>query len=492
LNYWNALAALMALGLPLLLTIASTARRLGTQAAAAAAIPLVILCGYLTFSRGGALEATGAVLVFLLFAPDRIPKLATLAVAATGGAVLIAGAIHRTAIEHGLTNAVAHRQGGTLFVSILLVCAGVGLAQCGIGLAVRHGTPPRWLTVSPRQARLLFAGAVVVVVVAALAAGAPSRLNHAWQDFKKPQGLALQERAIGRFGTVSGNGRYDYWKAALHATSGHLLGGSGPGTYVLLWQKRAPYYSPVQNAHSLYFETLAEVGLVGLALLLGFLALVIGAAIRATVRARYEQRTRAAAVAATLVGFALAAGVDWVWQMPALPAVFLLLGAAVLVRRVPVGASRAAVGERGGTGALITRIGAVVLALASLVAIAIPLATTNAVRQSQDAAAAGNLSLALSDARKAINLEPGAASPRLQAAQVLEAQRDLPGAVANARLATVDEPSNWTTWLVLARIDAEAGHDRAATAAFERARSLNPHSPLFVTLRHAALNPTNR
>ena len=44
LNYWNALAALLALGLPLLLSIATSARRLWAQSAAAAAIPVVTLC----------------------------------------------------------------------------------------------------------------------------------------------------------------------------------------------------------------------------------------------------------------------------------------------------------------------------------------------------------------------------------------------------------------------------------------------------------------
>ena len=45
LNYWNALAALLALGLPLLLALATSARTLSAQAAAAAAIPIVIaLC----------------------------------------------------------------------------------------------------------------------------------------------------------------------------------------------------------------------------------------------------------------------------------------------------------------------------------------------------------------------------------------------------------------------------------------------------------------
>src|SRR5690348_15197025 len=57
LNYWNALAALLALGLPLLLALATSARTLAGQATAAAAIPVVTLTGYLTFSRGGAAAA---------------------------------------------------------------------------------------------------------------------------------------------------------------------------------------------------------------------------------------------------------------------------------------------------------------------------------------------------------------------------------------------------------------------------------------------------
>ncbi len=484
LNYWNGLAALLAMGIPLLLTVATSSRTLPVQAAAAGAIPLVGLCGYLTFSRGGAFEAAGAVVVFLLLAPQRIPKLATLLVTAAGSAVLVAGAVHRSAIERGLSSTAAHHQGATLLVSIVLVCVGVALAQAGIGLAVRHGTPPRWLEVSPRRARMLFAGAIIAALVAALVAGAPGRLSHAWRDFKNPHATALHQRAIGRFGTVSGNGRYDYWKVAVHATSGHLLGGSGPGTFVLLWQQRAPYFSPVQNAHSLYFETLAEVGVVGLALLVGFLGLVIGAAVRATVRSRYEERVRAAAITAALVAFLLAAGVDWVWQIPVLPATFLLLGAAVLVRQAPPSASETArLGGQAhaGAGNLVTRFGAVALALACLVAIAIPLAATNAVRKSQ-AAAASDLPLALTYARSAARIEPGAASPQLQEAQVLEAQGKLGAAAASARRATTDEPANWSTWLVLSRIEAEDGNARAAINAYRRARSLNPRSPVFVAI----------
>lgn len=482
LNYWNALAALVAVGLPLLLAIATSARTLLAQALAAAAIPVLGLCAYLTFSRGGALEIAGGLLVFLLLAPDRIPKLATLLTAGAGSAVLVAGAVHRSAIEAGLTNGAARHQGGTLLVAIVLVCLGVGLAQAGIGLAVRHGTPPRWLEVSPRRARLLFAGAVAAVLVAALLAGAPSRLSHAWAQFKNSNAAALHQDALGRFGAVSGNGRYEYWKAAVNATHGHLLGGSGPGTFVLLWQRHATYFSPIQNAHSLYLETLAEVGVVGLVLLVGFFALVIGAAVVVTARSRYETRIRAAAVAAALVAFAIASAVDWVWQIPALPAAFLLLGVAVLT---PRRARRAAPARRSASTArtraavLATRLGTIALALACLVAIGIPLATMNAVRQSQAAAAAGDLPLALADARVAASVEPRAASPQLQAAQVLEAEGDLAGAAAAGRRATANGAYDWSTWLVLSRIEAEDGHGRAAVTAYERARLLNPRSPLF-------------
>ncbi len=380
LNYWNALGALIAIGLPLLLSIATSARTLRAQAAGAAAIPVLLLCGYLTFSRGAAIAATVAVLVFLALAPERIPKLATLLFAGGGGAALIAGAVHRSAIEHGLVNAAAKHEGSALFVALVLICAGVAVTQVGIGLAVRHATPPRLLQVPRARARMILVGCVVAAIVVALFAGAPGRISHAWTDFKKPQAAVLQQDAIGRFGSTSGNQRYDYWKVAVNATSGsRLLGGSGPGTFQLLWLPRAPYESYVVNAHSLYVETFAETGLIGLALMIGFFALVIGSAVRIVGRTRTQARARAAALAAALIAFAVSAGFDWIWQVPVLPVVFLVLAAASLApqreqsilsrEREPVDGSWPASRLR-----LTVRGAAILLALISVVAIGIPLA----------------------------------------------------------------------------------------------------------------------
>jgi tetratricopeptide (TPR) repeat protein len=125
------------------------------------------------------------------------------------------------------------------------------------------------------------------------------------------------------------------------------------------------------------------------------------------------------------------------------------------------------------------RAGIVVAAAACLVAIGVPLAETNALRQSQAAASAHHDASALAAAQSALRIEPGAASAELQAALVLEQQHRIADALLDARAATADEPANWQNWLVRSRLEAEAGHPRLAVAAFRRARTLNPQSSIF-------------
>jgi Flp pilus assembly protein TadD len=123
-----------------------------------------------------------------------------------------------------------------------------------------------------------------------------------------------------------------------------------------------------------------------------------------------------------------------------------------------------------------------VLAIGSVVAlwaIIVPLSSTIAVRSSQSAAAAGRFSAALSDAATAQRLEPGAASPRLQRALVLEQIGDIPGASEAIAEAAAREPTNWQIWMVASRIATEAGNAKLALAYYNRARSLNPTSPIF-------------
>jgi len=86
LNYWNALAALMAIGIPALLYCACAARTLVMRGAAAGCLPILALCAFLTVSRGGTIAIAAGLVAFLVLAPERLPKLAITLVAGIGSA----------------------------------------------------------------------------------------------------------------------------------------------------------------------------------------------------------------------------------------------------------------------------------------------------------------------------------------------------------------------------------------------------------------------
>jgi O-Antigen ligase len=297
LNYWNGLAALMSLGIPLVLVVAVESRRLLTQALATAALPVMALTAYLTLSRGGAIEIAVALTVFLALHPRRLEVLPTLALGATGAALAIAAATQRHALEDNLQNADAVRQGDEMLAVILIVCAGVALLRVALGLATRHEVWPR-PTVSRQAAALLAGGLATAALAVGLASGAPHRLSNAWEDFKQPVGPESNTTAE-RFSSASGNGRYQYWSSALDAFSSKPLTGIGPGTYEYWWAREGTLTGFVRDAHSLYFETLAELGIPGLALLLAALGSVFVVGIGKWRRAEaYERALLAAALAA--------------------------------------------------------------------------------------------------------------------------------------------------------------------------------------------------
>ncbi len=129
-----------------------------------------------------------------------------------------------------------------------------------------------------------------------------------------------------------------------------------------------------------------------------------------------------------------------------------------------------------------TLIWIIVLALLAIVAIGaivVPLSGAVATRDSRTAAADGRVVAALEESRTAGRVQPYAATPDLQRALVLEDAGALSSAAAAAKVATADEPTNWRTWFVLARIEARRGESAAAVQALRKARRLNPRSPLL-------------
>lgn len=475
LNYWNGLAALMALGLPLVAVVAAQSRRLVVQGVATGLLPLMGLAGYYTLSRGGAIEFAVALIVLFALYPRRLELLPTVALGFAGAALAIAAASQRGDLADNLQTATAGRQGDEMLAVILVVSTGVALLRVALGLAVENGLWPR-ITPSRRTSAILAGAVAVVVVVTGLAVGLPSRASQGWHDFKQQDGPDSDNSAK-RFQSASGNGRWQYWSAAADANASRPWTGIGPGTFEFWWAEHGSVPGFIRNAHSLYMETLAELGIPGLALIATLLAGVFAAGLARLRRADGSQRALLAAALAAVAAFAVSAGIDWTWEVTVLPVAFVLLAASVL-RATPTGApGPGPAGDPAGG----WRIGLVLLSIVSLAVIAVPLLAARDLSDSQSDVRAGRLDDALSAADSAQRLEPFAADPDLQRALVLETQGNLNGAAAAAREATREESRNWRIWLTLSRIQAERGSAPSALAAYNRARSLNPRSQLFAT-----------
>jgi hypothetical protein len=384
-----------------------------------------------------------------------------------GGAILILAAESREALDAGLRTPAALREGDELLVIALVVCAAVVAGQALLGLGFRRWPRLGMPEVSARAARMALAVAVGAVIIVGLAAGGAGEVSEQWEDFKSAEGVDPEVEGRGeQLVDVSARGRYQYWQSAIDAYETEPWLGIGPGTFEFWWAREGVGEAAifVREAHSLYFETLAELGPLGLLLVGAFVAIVLArGALRAFSAPSAERPALAAAVAACF-GFAAAGAVDWVWELGALPVAFLFLAAM-------------AVGEVEGTRPRRRLAGRALIAglsVAAMIAIAIPLAAESAVEDSREAVQDGRLEDALSEARDAVAIEPFAATPRLQEAAVLERVGQLSEAVEVAREATREEPTNWRPWLVLSRLEARNGNPEGAVDAFERAQSLFP------------------
>jgi hypothetical protein len=314
LTYWNAEGAVAAVGLLLAVRIAGDPARPTPVrgAAAAAGVPLG-LGVYLTFSRG-ALAAVAASLVMLIaLAPRLRPQLrgAIAILGAAAGAALVASRL--STVESLRRGEQGDPSEGLLMLAVLVL-----LALAAGAIVMRR--PRRELTlpslpVSRPTAVLTFS--VTALFVAAITAAVLEG---------EPQG-ASPEQTVGaaRLASVDSN-RYRYWDVAIESWADRPLIGIGSGGFLVEWRKVRDRVDESADAHSLYVETLAELGLVGLALLVLFLGGMAAGAVRL-----YRRDPQAATgLSAALVAWAIHAGLDWNWEMPAVTLQALLLGAAAV------------------------------------------------------------------------------------------------------------------------------------------------------------------
>jgi tetratricopeptide (TPR) repeat protein len=269
--------------------------------------------------------------------------------------------------------------------------------------------------------------------------------------------------------SANSTGRWQFWKAAGKQFEEHPVIGDGAGSYETWWARHGSFSMFITDAHSLYMETLGELGLVGFALLFGAFALGVGAAMTRLLEQFDRLGDAHAALIACFVAYAVSTGLDWMWEL-------------TVVSVVGLGALGWALGGDGEARqrTLPLRVAIPAVAIFAIVAQVIPLASTLAIRDSQAAVRRGELAEAVADARTARDVQPWAARPYLQLALVFEEGGQLPAARRSIRQAIERDAEDWRLWLVRARLETKAGAINAARRSLRRAAALNPRSPLFV------------
>ena len=265
-----------------------------------------------------------------------------------------------------------------------------------------------------------------------------------------------------RLSDPANDGRLPLWKAALRIYETDKFHGTGAGTYQLYYTRYRTVRSYVVDTHSLYLQSLAELGIVGFVLIL---VVVFGILAGLAARIRGPGRALYAALFAVTLAWAIHQAVDWDWQMPAITLeVFMLAGLAL---------ARPADGRPGRFGLpfgrTLTGLGWLVIAIAPL------LVGTSYARLQQSGLDLKTRGGCVSAKREALSsLSLSAERPQAYAiVGVCDLEQGFAQAAvpAMARAATL-EPQSWEDAFWLADARAAAGLD--PHAAIARAIALNP------------------
>ena len=472
-GYWNGLAAAMATALTLLAWLAARSRGPLARCASTAAIPAVLLALWMTDSRGGLVAAALGIAVVLTFTQRRTPLLAGLGLGLVGGVLAIVVVESYDTLRSDPIAAATTSDGDWMLAILIALTAGIFALRSLLDARIGELAAP------PRIGR----GVLVALAVAVIAAIAVSDPAERWEDFKEPPtGAEVATDGVSQL-RIGGSGRYQFWEQALDAFASQPIAGVGSSGYTSHWLENRDIVIPATRAHSLIFETMAELGLIGLALLLGFFGVTAVVGVRRA-RDRLAGQGAEAALGVLTVGF-VASAVDWTWDLPVvfgatIIAAALLTGPATLAplsETAPQALGTARSRRRFAAGVSILFVGWVSICAAGLL-----LLSDRRLEASKDAFDRGDLTAAADAAKDSSSIQPWAAEPYAQLALVYERGGQIEQAQEEIVEAIDRAPRDYRLYLLATRLATEAGDPQAAAMYFERAHQLNPRDPTLANL----------
>jgi hypothetical protein len=318
LSYWNAMGILTGFGVLLAAAVAGDERWPSWKRAlaCAAGVPCGLAC-YLTLSRASWAAVAAGLIVLVLLRPWVASVVAAGLAVVSAGLLAVLLRVFDGALYLDRGAGAQASDGPPVFVAMLLLSA---LAGAVLARLLRRGDDRQLPRL--RSAGALAAGVVVAVLVAGMTISFFA---------ERTEKISKSADRVTSFKTYRG----DYWRVAVGSFADHPLAGAGTASFQVEWIRERDSEARVFafDAHSLYLETLAELGIVGFVLLGGVVYGVAGGMRRR--RWAWPDDPLLAAAAAVLGAYAVHAGLDWDWEMPAVTLVALLAAAAVVQRPEP-------------------------------------------------------------------------------------------------------------------------------------------------------------
>jgi hypothetical protein len=467
-GYWNGLALIAALALPLGLWVA--VRREHARVLRAAGAVLLFLAAVallLTYSRGGVVVALAAVAVFIAICPERVEAVAALAISLPAAIAISAWGFSEPGLVADQQSYDDRLRAGLVF-GVLLVLGAAAVAVAAfvlVGREARLRPRFRWRLTATR----LVAGAAVALLVAVLAASGGDPVD--WvrdgaREFTNPVSTAGTEP--GRLGSFSSNSRWTWWEETWTIFRDDPVGGAGAGTFAVARRPIRDNTTFALEPHNIALQYLAETGVVGFLLFAGAAAAAVVGVVLSLRRLGGTERAAAQALAVAPLAYLLHALIDYDWDFVALTGPIMLVLGVLLAAGHSPGPRRRYV---------FAAIGTVLAAVALVSSLVSPWLASRSVAAAYRAIERRDVTDALDDSRRARALNPLSIQPLLATAAAEEARGDERAALERYVEAVELQPDNWRSWYELGEFERITGRRERAIRHLRRARELDPLGP---------------
>jgi hypothetical protein len=478
LEYWNALALVMVLALPIALRLTTDERRRDrTRLFGLTSLFLLMLVLGMTYSRGGLVAFCVAIVVVTVLGREKLRGLAVIGVTIVMTIPVLGLAFSRPALK-AINVPLAERAPDGIVLGLVLAGSVIGLLIVGWGM-LRAEEQVRW---SEENTRLVWRGlaatACVIGIFAlgavATADGGPSGFVHdAWHEFSKTSKDDVSNPA--RIISSNSGNRWVWWEEAAGAWSAKPLGGWGAGSFPVTHKLYRKVELGAAQPHNVPLQFLAETGLVGALLAMTGVGLLLWAAF-ARVRVMTPGREREIAVAlfAAACAWLVHGLVDWDWDIPGVTIPALLFVGVLVAVHPP---RRVGVPELSPTArSFALGLACIVLAL-TIVSAALPLMADSRASSAlavSDNAGERELENAAAQADLASRLDPTAVRALLAAAAIEQGRGRLIDAKRYLLKAVHRQPYSAAAWERLLRLTLQTADRPGADAAGRRLLALDP------------------